>query len=195
MRNICISQAQVDFFTKRLTDDQKNEVFMILRPHENGFCIPWVVDSIIKRREYSESRRKNRSSKKENTNPKSEKTSKTYVPHMENENEIVIENVITKKIEVDFSDYEQWTEDAVSGNDWQFTDKMRNMNIQVNGQLPTFALSHLALLAKYPNMNPGDQNKFRISLIGHIQEKLKGYSQSGKAPQQTTKFTLDDLNK
>jgi len=90
MRNICISQAQLDFFTKRLTIDQKSEVMMILRPADGGFCIPWVVESITKRREYSESRRKNRSSTKE----KDKKISKSYVPHMDNENEIEIENEI-----------------------------------------------------------------------------------------------------
>jgi len=94
MRNICISQAQLDFFTKRLTPDQKSEVMMVLRRQADGFCIPWVQESIIKRREYSESRRKNRTSKgsKEPEIPK--KTSSSYVPHMENiienENEIVI---------------------------------------------------------------------------------------------------------
>lgn len=101
MRNICISQAQLDFFTKRLTSDQKSEVMMILRPAEGGFCIPWVVDSITKRREYSESRRKNRTSTKE----KVKNISKSYVPHMDNEienaNEIVIEGKNAKYITVD----------------------------------------------------------------------------------------------
>jgi uncharacterized protein YdaU (DUF1376 family) len=75
--------------------------------------------------------------------------------------------------ETDFSDFEKWTADIVSGNDWLFHDKVKNMAIKVNGRLQEFATSHLALLAKYPKMKPPDQNRFRISLIGHIQEKLK----------------------
>lgn len=88
MRNICISQTQLDFFTKRLTPDEKGELLMVLTVIAGGFQIAWVADSIEKRREYSESRRKNRSSKKE-VKPKD---MKTYVQHMdnENENEIVI---------------------------------------------------------------------------------------------------------
>src|SRR5690348_728553 len=99
MRNICISQAQLDFFTKRLTPDQKSEVMMVLRPSEAGFCIPWVQESIIKRREYSESRRKNRSSKPKKEPESTKKTSSTYVTHMENENAIENENGIKIKKE------------------------------------------------------------------------------------------------
>ena len=92
MRNICISQAQLDFFTKRLTPDEKSEILMVLAPVKGGFHIPWVTESITKRREYSDSRRKNREGK-----PKKEKNiSSSYVPHMENEIENVneIENTI-----------------------------------------------------------------------------------------------------
>lgn len=90
MRNICITQAQLDFFTKRLNDDEKAEIKMVVVKTTGGFHIPWVTESIKKRREYSESRRKNKLSK-----GKSEpNTSSTYVQHMdnviENENEIII---------------------------------------------------------------------------------------------------------
>jgi len=90
MRNICITQAQLNFFTKRLTDEEKTEILMVVVKSEQGFQIPWVVDSIIKRREYSESRRKNRKS----DNQKGKNISKSYVPHMDNEieNEDVIDN-------------------------------------------------------------------------------------------------------
>src|SRR3990172_41614 len=83
MRNICITQAQLDFFTKRLNADQKTEIMMILAPVKGGFQISWVAESIEKRRNYSDSRRKNREGK-------GKKISKSYVSHMENE--IVIEN-------------------------------------------------------------------------------------------------------
>ncbi len=91
----------------------------------------------------------------------------------------------------DFSDYERWTKDIVSGNDWAFTDKVKNMQITVNGSLETVATSHLALLAKYPKMQPSDQNKFRISLIGHIQEQVMS---KAKVIQQPRKKTFEEFN-
>lgn len=92
MRKICITQAQLDFFTKRLTVDEKSELLMVIQPTEGGFHIPWVTDSIMKRREYSESRRKNRKS----AGRKAQKTSSTHDQHMENEIEVEIENEITE---------------------------------------------------------------------------------------------------
>ena len=65
MRNICIRQQQLKFFTKRLDEDEKEELMSVLTEVNGGFCIEWVADSISKRRAYSESRRQNRSSKKE----------------------------------------------------------------------------------------------------------------------------------
>jgi len=84
-----------------------------------------------------------------------------------------IKGVQGENDKAEFSDYERWTEDIIADKDWLFNDKLRNMGIRPNGQLADFARSHLALLAKYPKMQPTDQNRFRISLIGHIQEKLK----------------------
>lgn len=96
MRNICITQEQLNFFTKRLNAEQKAELMMVLTPGVGGFFIEWVVTSINKRREYSESRRKNR----EGTSSKKKKNiSKSYVSHMEDEIEIVKEEVSTDKKE------------------------------------------------------------------------------------------------
>ena len=81
MRNICISQAQLNFFTKRLNEEEKQELKMVLTKVDGGFQIDWVVKSILKRLNYSESRSKNRLSKKKNI-------SKTYDIDMENENRI-----------------------------------------------------------------------------------------------------------
>lgn len=102
MRNICITQEQLNFFTKRLTSDEKYELMMVLRPAPGGFQIPWVVDSIQKRRDYSESRRKNREGKKEKPSPKTKNISQSYVPHMENE--IVIEDEIDNVIAAAFDE-------------------------------------------------------------------------------------------
>lgn len=93
MRNICISQAQLKFFTKRLSPDEISELMMVLTEVDGGFQIRWVAESINARKAYSESRRKNRTSKKEKH---ISKTSETYVQHMENENEN--EDVVTDEV-------------------------------------------------------------------------------------------------
>lgn len=94
MRNICISQKQLNFFTKKLSAHEKEELEMVLTKVDGGFQIQWVAESICKRRDYSESRRKNRSSK-------SAKTSSTHDKHMEieNEDESINENEIRKTVE------------------------------------------------------------------------------------------------
>lgn len=92
MRNICISQAQLNFFTKRLTDDERSELEMVLSKIDGGYQIAWVAESINKRKAYSESRRSNRKSKPK---PETSNTSQSYDNHMENE----IENVSVIKKE------------------------------------------------------------------------------------------------
>lgn len=79
MRNICISQEQLNFFTKRLNLEEKQELAMVLTKVEGGYQIDWVVESICKRRKYSKSRSDNRKGKKANI-------SLSYDPHMEIEN-------------------------------------------------------------------------------------------------------------
>lgn len=88
MRNICITQAQLEFFTKRFTVEEKSELMMVIKPTDGGFHIAWVTDSITKRREYSESRRNNRRSKPKNAR----NISSSHDKHMDNENEDAIEN-------------------------------------------------------------------------------------------------------
>lgn len=86
MRNICITQAQLNFFTKRLSGDEKKELLFYLKQVNGGYQIEWVAESIIKRRAFTDSRVKNRAGKHKNI-------CSTYDAHMENENEIEIENV------------------------------------------------------------------------------------------------------
>mgnify|MGYP003498371044 FL=1 len=96
MRNICISQAQLNFFTKRLTEDEVAELKMVLTEISGGYQITWIAESIAARKAYSESRRNNRASKPEKKEPI---ISSTYDKHMENENEIVNEvKKETKKV-------------------------------------------------------------------------------------------------
>jgi len=94
MRNICISQQRLKFFIKRLNDDQQEEIMSVLEECSDGFQIPWVAESITKRKAYSESRRRNRASKPDKH---MSNISSSYVPHMENENEN--ENVNVNKTE------------------------------------------------------------------------------------------------
>lgn len=88
MRNICISQQQLKFFTKRLTDEEIEELMFTLTETKGGYQIEWVAESILKRRKYSESRSKNRKGKKKTH----DEDMKSYDNHMENENENVIKN-------------------------------------------------------------------------------------------------------
>jgi len=82
MRNICITQKQLEFFTKRLTPDQKEELAMVLTKVEEGYQIEWVADSIMKYNRFCESRAKNRTGK---TKKQVKNTSKSLVPHLEDE--------------------------------------------------------------------------------------------------------------
>lgn len=110
MRNICITQKQLNFFTKRLTSDQKEELLMVLTKKSGGYCIEWVVDSIVKRRSYSESRRKNREGSKKNKPSIKEKDMLTYDSRMENaiENEIIIKDYIEKNCNGYSKELLQW---------------------------------------------------------------------------------------
>lgn len=92
MRNICedminiiVSKKQVNFFIKRLSEEEKEELFFVLTKIGDNYQIEWVAESIAKRKSYSNSRSKNRQSI-------NKKHMKTYEGHMENEN--VIENII-----------------------------------------------------------------------------------------------------
>lgn len=92
MRNICISQQQLKFFTKRLTEEEIDELKMVLTEIDGGWQIVWVAESINKRRAYSESRRSNRTKKTSKNEKTYDKHILTYDKHMENEIENEIEN-------------------------------------------------------------------------------------------------------
>ena len=85
MRNICISHAQLNFFTKKLSEEELAELKSVLTETPDGFQIGWVAESFTKRRAYSDSRRKNRSNKPKNDTSDINKTSLSYEQHMENE--------------------------------------------------------------------------------------------------------------
>jgi len=83
MINIVVSKRMVDFFTKRLSDEEKEELFCIVDKVGNGYQIEWVAQSLAKRKSYSVSRSENRT-KKVN------KHMLSHDKHMENANENVI---------------------------------------------------------------------------------------------------------
>jgi hypothetical protein len=63
MRNICITQQQLKFLTKKLNEEENEELMSVLTQKNGCYQITWVVESISKRKAYSESRRQNRTSK------------------------------------------------------------------------------------------------------------------------------------
>jgi hypothetical protein len=97
MRNICITQQQLNFFTKRLTEGEISELMFVLNKIEGGFEIEWVARSIRERISYIDSRRKNREGK---TKEDMIDISRTHDPHKEGEGiskivvdyEFVVEN-------------------------------------------------------------------------------------------------------
>lgn len=128
MRNICsvigVSQEQLSFFTKRLSDDEKSEVMRVLRRAGDFFQIEWVVESISKRKAYSESRRKNKEGKTKNI-------SKSYDSHMENaienEDEIKIVPINTIERKNAFLTGTKWKEEFCMAKSLQITELERLM--------------------------------------------------------------------
>lgn len=87
MRNICkdvskigITKDKLNFFIKRLNDDEKNDLMSVLVKSGDIYQIEWVALSICKRKNYSDNRANNR-------RRKNKTHMKTYDDHMENENE------------------------------------------------------------------------------------------------------------
>ena len=130
MRNICITQERLNFFTKRLNEEQKSEVMHVLTKVPGGFQIEWVADSILKRRNYSDSRRKNRVGKHKDL----PKDMLTHDSHMVNGDESVneIENDFKfNKEEFDnqfLDDWTAWGKLIVDGND-QFWEAMKGRKV------------------------------------------------------------------
>lgn len=79
MNNIVVSKDKVTFFTKRLSEEERQELFTVLIKKGDEYQIEWVAESIADRRLYSESRSKNRLKK--------EQTHEIISKHMEDEDE------------------------------------------------------------------------------------------------------------
>jgi hypothetical protein len=63
MNNITVSREKVNFFMKRLNEEERAELFHVLTEQTSGFQIEWVSISICKRKSYSDSRSENRKKK------------------------------------------------------------------------------------------------------------------------------------
>jgi hypothetical protein len=99
MNNICISQVRLNFFIKKLNEEEREQLMETLKKVDNGYQIEWVVLSIENRKAYNESRRRNRKGKGKKKSNDINNTCKTYDEHMENENKI--ENVIVIEDEIE----------------------------------------------------------------------------------------------
>ena len=176
MRNICISQQQLNFFTKRLTLDEKSELMQVLLKVNGGFQIKWVADSILKRREYSESRRKNRKGKGENNTPKANNISKSYVPHMENANEIENESVIGSGVE----NFDERFKNAFDENTMDAY-KLPYRNIDLTTELKKFRVKCDNDKGKYYQRGTGGLRAGFQYHLDKIRDKSNGKSDQRKA--------------
>lgn len=79
---------------KDLSEVEKAGFVKIFEQDDEGYFIQWVLTSIEKRRGFIDSRVKNRTSKPKKEIEDVNIISKTYVNHMENENENKKENII-----------------------------------------------------------------------------------------------------
>jgi len=116
-----------------------------------------LANEIVRRKDYSKSRSKNRSSKKN--------ISKTYVKHMETET--INEDII-------LNEYKEWGEQIIDNNDHYFQTLMHNIGPKITPELFVHLVNdHFGLLNRYPKMRPKTQQSFRNSLIKHINENYK----------------------
>lgn len=90
--------------------------------------------------------------------------------HMENEPEIRIEN----QKGAEFENYQKWTDQILDDNDQYFQVMFNNEGLTMTAETFVHLVrDHLDLLARYPNMKPPDQQRFRGSCMKHIRENYK----------------------
>lgn len=80
-----------------------------------------------------------------------------------------------KAVEPDLEQFEKWTREIISGQDFFFHQKFQNEIPNWGGAPEKFVElmnGHLELLNRYPAMNPNTQQRFRNSAIKHIKEQL-----------------------
>lgn len=70
-------------------------------------------------------------------------------------------------------EYEQWTNDIISGNDQLFFDMFKNEGLPPGDHNQFWVLDHRDMLNRYPKMRPPTQQAFRQSCLKHIRENFK----------------------
>lgn len=116
---------------------------------------------VEKRKNYSASRSKNKEGKTKQKN-----ISKSYVPHMENENKDENKDEI-------LNEYENWTQQIFDGNDHFFEQMFVKEGIPQSPNIQFWIMDHRDLLNRYPKMRPPNQQAFRQSCLKHIRENYK----------------------
>lgn len=81
---VCLAKDRVEFFLKRLSDDEKWEVMSVLNQVSGGFQIEWVAQKVAERAAFLASRAANASGER-SSKPK-EKHEKGYAKHLDNDN-------------------------------------------------------------------------------------------------------------
>jgi len=160
MRNICISQQQLKFFTKRLSEDELEELMFVLIKVKGGYQIEWVAESIEKRRKYSKSRSENRKGK----GKKEDNISTTYDPHMENES--VIEDVSINKEESEVEIYPTFKDF------WNCYDKKISHNVCLNRWRRVKQADKELIMLHVPlYVNSTPEKKFRKSPATYLNQQ------------------------
>lgn len=177
MRNICISKSQLDFFTKKLSVEEKNEVETTLLKIQGGFQIKWVAESIEKRMTYSDSRRKNRKGKNINI-------SKSYDSHMDNE----IENVIEDKniIKGGAGGIEQYFKDLENSQDFETIARTLKIDLDfLKTFIPDFRLK---AELKYPNFD-----RFTSHFKNYVTQQITNATKTGKSDKFSKQKSLEGM--
>ncbi len=173
MRNICIRQQQLNFFTKRLSEEEKEELMMVLTKTDGVYYVDWVVASIEKRKAYSESRKQNREGK-------TKEHMLTHDLHMENENEI--EEVIEKEADIEIEPWylEQsdiWIERAKKYYPSVKRDKIKfAKDIEKLVKLDKLKIEEVILIQDYLTEKPDTDEFhwfFQIGTPGKLRERSK----------------------
>lgn len=73
----------------------------------------------------------------------------------------------------DLTDYNDWTEQMIDGNDMYFQTMLRNDSIPMSENLLYWIHDHRDLLNRYPKMRPPNQQAFRQSCLKHVRENYK----------------------
>jgi uncharacterized protein YdaU (DUF1376 family) len=171
----------------------EKDMLLICKTHDSGIWSKFLVDGegkfynerleneIFKRRKYTESRSKNKLGKTKTDKVKDNPLKKSYDNHMgngngigningdENENKGGAGGKLTRDEQL--AVYEKFTNDILAHNDQLFEQLALKDRVDITEDA---VKDHLALLNRYPNMQPLKAAEFRQSLIKHCKDfKLK----------------------